>query len=464
MIKKILDSRLPVLVYNPTRTFDRAYFDAIAAAGALPVFDTEFFPLEERRSILGELAGAGYLFGLRIHVGDTELINTLRERHLPTLNLIVFSYRESRELEAFRFAGTEYRHVLEVTDMEINHLIDPVEPQGLIVRGFEAPGRNAKTTSFILMQWYLGNTERAVIVHGGVGWHTAAGLFAAGVSAVALDDQLWLTDECPLAPQYKETVSTLSENDSVEIGETLGAGYRFFAKLGTRIVKTLSQKESTLFGSPDAAALLYNEIASHMVPLSLAPESAVQSLFFCGQDGVFARHFVKKSTSVRDVLPEFYKNAGAMLSLVDRHDPLHRDSPLAREHGTALPIVQGPMANVSDSPAFAAQVHQAGALPFIAMGSLPAALIDPVLGRTKELIPAFGAGLIGIETFNKTIKNHLDLVKKHGVPLALFAGGIPSQVNELEALGIKTYLHTPAEKMLKNAIEQGNRRFILEGT
>ncbi|MDZ7664000.1 MAG: beta-ketoacyl synthase N-terminal-like domain-containing protein [Desulfotignum sp.] len=45
----------------------------------------------------------------------------------------------------------------------------------------------------------------------------------------------------------------------------------------------------------------------------------------------------------------------------------------------------------------------------------------------------------------------------------MFAGGIPSQVRDLEAAGTKTYLHTPSVPMMENAIKSGCVRFIFEG-
>ena len=139
------------------------------------------------------------------------------------------------------------------------------------------------------------------------------------------------------------------------------------------------------------------------------------------------------------------------------------DSALARSHGTRYPIIQGPMANVSDTPEFSLKVLEAGGLPFLALASLPADLAETILAGGKEKLPCFGAGLIGIETFNQTIDQHLDLVQQYKVPFALFAGGIPSQIKTLEAVGTKAYLHTPSMTMLENAIANGCRRFIFEG-
>ena len=42
MIRRILNSRLPLMVHNPVKVFDIKYFKEIFNSGALPVFDTEF--------------------------------------------------------------------------------------------------------------------------------------------------------------------------------------------------------------------------------------------------------------------------------------------------------------------------------------------------------------------------------------------------------------------------------------
>ncbi|MFU8769397.1 MAG: beta-ketoacyl synthase N-terminal-like domain-containing protein, partial [Desulfotignum sp.] len=86
-----------------------------------------------------------------------------------------------------------------------------------------------------------------------------------------------------------------------------------------------------------------------------------------------------------------------------------------------------------------------------------------MLSKGKEKVPNCGAGLVGIEAFNPMVHKHLDMVKKYKIPYALFAGGIPSQVRDLEAAGTKTYLHTPSVPMMENALKSGCVRFIFEG-
>lgn len=464
MIKRILDSRLPLMVYNPPAAVDTAYFASIHQAGGLPVLDTEFLALDTVVREMEALEKQGILFGIRMQLTDTELIAVLEQRHFRHLDLVVFSCRTAADLDGFGFEHNRYKFFIEIFDIDSADHLASVSPHGLVIRGSEAPGRGSRYSAFVLMQWYLENTDLPLFIHGGVGWHTAAGLFAAGASGVVLDNQLYLTRQAPVAATFKDTITKIEENDSVVIGSALGAPYRFFSKLGTRITKDLKTREAALKGNPAAEASLYNIISDHMTSLNDPAAEPLQSLFYLGQDAVFAKHFTKTSPDAGGVIEAFFQNVGNCLDRIDEHDPMQAGTALAEEHGTRYPVIQGPMANISDTPEFARRVLTGGALPFFAMGSLPEDLTEKMLSAGKQAVDRFGAGMIGIETFNKTIDSHMAQVKKHNVPFALFAGGIPSQILELEENGTRAYLHTPSMMMLENALSSGCRRFIFEGS
>ncbi|MDJ0802606.1 MAG: beta-ketoacyl synthase N-terminal-like domain-containing protein, partial [Desulfobacterales bacterium] len=464
MITRLVSSRLPVMAYHPPKVCDTAYMQALDRAGALPILDSEFLTNTEIIQTLDHLSGMDLLFGLRLPVANQALVDYLDRNPLANLELIVFTYRTQDELQRFRFDNRDYKFALELVDIKLDQEIERIAPHGLIVKGMEAPGRVSRNSAFIILQWYLENLDLPVFVHGGVGRHTAAGLFAMGAHGVVLDNQLYLAEEAPLDASYKELLRGLEEKDSTIVGHSLEAGYRFFAKLGTRCVKTLRDQEIQLADVADADEMLYREIEKGFARLDETSETPVQSLFYLGQDAVFARHFAAMGTDVATMIRELFLHIGTQLGAVDVHDPLQADSALAREHGTRYPIMQGPMANVSDNADFGAAVFANGGLPFFALGNLPADLADNILKNGQEKVARFGAGMIGIEAFNQTIAHHLASVKKYAVPFALFAGGIPSQVKELEAGGTKTYLHTPSLSMLENAIDKGCRRFIFEGS
>ncbi|MCP3952854.1 MAG: acyltransferase domain-containing protein, partial [Desulfobacterales bacterium] len=464
MIKRLLDSRLPLMVYNPPLVADTDYFESIHKAGGLSVLDTEFMPHESVRREIDELERRGILFGLRLRLTDAALIETIKARQFQYLDLVVFSYRQAGELRGLTFDHTRYKFFIETIDIDCVDALESLSPHGLVIRGSEAPGKGSRYSAFILMQWYLENTRFPLFIHGGVGWHTAAGMFAAGANGIVLDNQLYLTAQAPVDARFKNTILKIEENDSTVIGRTLPCQYRFFSKLGTRIVKDLKSREAGLKETQNPDDALYSEIAKNMTALDDSTAEPLQSLFYLGQDAVFAKHFVKASDDIGDVLKDFFETIGRRLGLIDDHDPMRAGTALAREHGTRYPIMQGPMANISDTPEFARRILDAGALPFFALASLPDDLTEKILSEGKKQVDRFGAGLIGIETFNKTIASHLAQVKKHQVPFALFAGGIPAQVLELEKAGTRAYLHTPSMMMLDNAIGSGCNRFIFEGS
>jgi NAD(P)H-dependent flavin oxidoreductase YrpB (nitropropane dioxygenase family) len=467
VITSLLNTKYPLIITHPPLVIDRDYFRAIAQSGALPLLDTEFMQEEDIIDTVRSMDKDLFAYGIKISVAQKPLLERLIQDKPVYLDLIVLTYDSPDQFTGFSCDSNGTPIFVEARDIDLPSSFSHFSPDGLILKGYEAGGRVSGYTAFILMQWYLEHADIPLFIHGGVGLHTAAGMMAAGVSGLVLDSQLYLCDEAPLSASFKDLIKTVTETDTSVVGETLGTPYRFFARLGTRIVKTLKETESRLVDTKNAASELYKEIKTAITPMDKPVTSPLQSLFYLGQDASFAASFLQNadgSRSITDVIRSFFLYIGQLLGDVDIHDPLIEHSPLAKEHGTRYPVIQGPMANISDNPAFAEAVYTGGGLPFFAMGNLPAHLSENMLSEGKKRVPRFGAGLIGIETFNRTIHTHLDQIKHHQVPFALFAGGIPAQVNELEKAGTKTYLHTPNMMMLDNAIENGCKRFIFEGT
>ena len=462
MIRRILNSRLPLMVYNPVKVFDIKYFNEIYTAGALPVLDTEFLAHEDILQRALQLSLEPISFGIRLFSQDRELVEKIKQKQMTNLDLIICPLSKNDTPADFsNFSDTKI--ILEIKDIHINDKIKEISPHALILKGNEAGGKVSKYSSFILMQWYLKNTSYPLFIHGGVGKYTAAGMFAAGVSGLVLDSQLLMADEAPVSKNFKTLLGMLDESDSTDITYNGDDIYRVFAKLGTKIVKDLKIRAVELGTDPDGKEKLYETIAAHMTAFDREDAQYIQSLFYLGQDGVFAKDFVKESTCLGDIISGFFKTIGENLNFIDGHDPIKPDSAFAKDQGTKFPLIQGPMANISDSSEFANKVLEHGALPFFAVGSLPEFLADKMLKDGAQKVPVFGAGLVGIEAFNPMVKKHLEMVIKYKAPYALFAGGIPSQVAELEKAGTKTYLHTPSVSMMENAIKSGCRRFIFEG-
>jgi acyl transferase domain-containing protein/NAD(P)H-dependent flavin oxidoreductase YrpB (nitropropane dioxygenase family)/acyl carrier protein/NAD(P)-dependent dehydrogenase (short-subunit alcohol dehydrogenase family) len=463
MLRKVCSTSHPLIVYNPSGVFDQDYFQHCAEAGAFPVFDTEFISDEDVISHLSVLAERGFLFGIRIAADRIDLINRLNSNPVPNCEKTVIYYNRIYDLAQFNPVNSGYPIIIEVTDIDINDILEGVAPEALILKGIEAQGKVSSYTSFVLLQWYAEKTEYPFFVHGGAGYFTAAGMFAAGASGIVLDSQLYLAEECPVSEQIRNVLSNLEESDSTVLTDSSGTKRRFFSKLGTKIVKDLKLKEESGFYN-DKDISLYDEIESHYSPVDGIKDNPAQKLFYLGQDAVFAKYFVKKSAKISEIISDLFSHIEHAISMIDSHDPVVENSLLAAEHGTRYPIVQGPMANISDNAAFAAKIYENGALPFMAVGSLPSDIAENMLSSVKKDLPKFGAGMIGVPAFNKHLADHMEIVKKNKIPFALFAAGNPSLIKELEAAGTKAYLHTPSMPMLANAVSAGCRRLIFEGT
>ncbi|MFQ5843342.1 MAG: beta-ketoacyl synthase N-terminal-like domain-containing protein, partial [Thermodesulfobacteriota bacterium] len=122
------------------------------------------------------------------------------------------------------------------------------------------------------------------------------------------------------------------------------------------------------------------------------------------------------------------------------------------------------MARVSETPAFAYQVVQKGALPLLALGEMPAREVETLLQETRTLLKdnAWGVGLLGFlppDLYKEQVKVVID----HHPPFALIAGGLPNQARELEQEGISTYLHVPSPGLFRMFLDNGMERFVFEG-
>ncbi len=148
-----------------------------------------------------------------------------------------------------------------------------------------------------------------------------------------------------------------------------------------------------------------------------------------------------------------------------RVEPLAPGGGVAATTGAAYPVVQGPMTRVSDRAAFAAAVAGGGGLPFLALALLRGETeVRPLLTETAELLGdrPWGVGVLGFVP--KDLRDEqLAVIRDVRPPLALIAGGRPSQAQGLEEVGIRTFLHVPAPGLLERFLKDGARRFVFEG-
>ena len=176
-----------------------------------------------------------------------------------------------------------------------------------------------------------------------------------------------------------------------------------------------------------------------------APTTCSAQLLPVGQDGSFAAGLADRFVTVGGVVPAVDAAIVDHLAAAAEHDPLAPGQGIAASLGIERPIAQGPMTRVSDRPAFAAAVADGGGLPFLALALMRGPEVRALLAEAHELLAGrpWGVGILGFVP-PELRDEQLAVLRELPPPVALIAGGRPSQAAPLEAEGVATYLHVPS--------------------
>ena len=308
---------------------------------------------------------------------------------------------------------------------------------GVIAKGCEAGGRIGDETTFVLVQRLIGELDVAVWAQGGIGEHTAAACIAGGAAGVVLDTQLALLRESSLPAEIQAAIAVMDGSET-----TVVAGHRVYTRPDLPIAKP------SVF---DPARLGGDGLATSFLPV--------------GQDGAIARSLAKRYRTLAQLVAGIRASIARHLALAAEHRPLAAGAPFAAAHGLRYPIAQGPMSRVSDRARFAESVAAAGGLPFLALTLMTGPEVRDLLTETAALLGdrPWGVGILGFVP-PEIREQQLAVMREIAPPIALIAGGRPSQAHPLEAQGTQTYLHVPSPGLLDLFLRDGARRFVFEGS
>lgn len=442
---------------------------AIAAsrAGEIGIIDLEHVENEqEGLDAISKLARyAKKDCGIKLHGGDAPFATRIISK-LPRQVDVAILTCDGMEMHHKLIQLLKDKNVtvfLEVTSLDQACFGNTMGVDGLIAKGNEAGGLVGEETGFILLQRLLKNTSLPVWIQGGIGLHTAAACYAAGAAGVVLDMQLALTRESTLPETVKTVIAHMDGSETICIGNEIGRICRTYSRSGLPILQDLSTVVNTLATDPRPRPEILAGFRQEIKTRAGWGDPG-QHLWLLGQDTAFAAPLAQRFHTVGGVLDGFRQAITSHVRTAKMLRPLGEVSSLARSHGTRYPIVQGPMARISDTPAFAARVAEEGALPFLAISMLDAQEIREILEETKRLLGnrPWGVGILGFISPD-LLQKQLDVIGNYKPPFALIAGGRPDQSHALEKEGIRTYLHVPSPGLLRIFIESGVRRFIFEG-
>lgn len=326
------------------------------------------------------------------------------------------------------------------------------EIDGYILKGHECGGLVSEQTTFILLQEFSRKTDLPLHARGGISPETAAAAAVGGAVGVVLDDQILLLKESPLTDVgQRRRIKGFSGSETLQVEAPDGGLYLrgLDAPGGTRSAEFTAR----LRVKPGAMERLAQSFS--WAPGAVAP--AGQGLALCQAMADRFRTLGRLIQAIRrgiDTLPA---------QAADRK-VLAEGSALAEFFGTRYPIIQGPMTRVSDVSDFFLKVAEGGALPFAALALLRGDHTGALLKETDALLGdrPWGVGMLGFAD-TKVLKPQIDEVFKIKPKFAIIAGGRINQVMDFEAQGIATFVHTSTAGIIRNYLDEGARRFIIEG-
>jgi acyl transferase domain-containing protein/NAD(P)H-dependent flavin oxidoreductase YrpB (nitropropane dioxygenase family) len=329
------------------------------------------------------------------------------------------------------------RVLVQVTSLEEARAAVAAGASGVIAKGCEAGGRIGDETTFVLLQRLVAALAVPVWAQGGIGEHTAAACIAGGAVGVVLDSQLALVRESSLPADIQAAIGAMDGSETAIL-----SGHRVYTRPDLPVARQ---------GTLDLAKLGADDLASNILPL--------------GQDGAFARPLAKRYPTAAQLVHGIRAAIDHHLALATAHQPLAAGAPFAAAHGLRYPIAQGPMSRVSDRARFAEAVATAGGLPFLALTLMTGAEVRELLRETKALLGdrPWGVGILGFVP-PEIREQQLAVMREIAPPIALIAGGRPSQASPLEAQGTASYLHVPSPGLLDLFLKDGARRFVFEGS
>ncbi|MGC8640896.1 MAG: SDR family NAD(P)-dependent oxidoreductase [Isosphaeraceae bacterium] len=440
-----------VLVATPQGLDGSALVIAADRAGALGILDAS--RLEFRTSVLARLREFGVRsFALRVCPGrvSEEWLAVAGESLVAVVCPASCWERE---------APTNFRRIRDYGPRVLCEVVSAAQAEraladgadGLIAVGQEAGGCVGGDSAFILLQSILALTDRPVWVRGGIGPRVAAGCIAAGAAGVVLEGAVLLARESPLPEQVRAQISAWDGSESIVIEPVEGPAIRVYAPPRSPILNEL--RAAAAEGGNAWSCLLEQKVGWSR-----------DQAWSVGQDSALAADLARRFVTVGGIVQATLKAMKEGVEGAAEARPLAENSPLARSHGTSLPILQGPMTRVSDVAPFAEAVAREGGLPFVALALLKRPEVERLLAETAASVGGrpWGVGLLGFAPPSLR-QEQLAAVSAARPPFALIAGGRPDQAVELEQHGITTYLHVPSPGLLDQYLRAGARAVVLEG-
>ena len=470
-ILKILTNKIPIWGYSPKGISNSSFSIKISQGGGIGLVDFEGLNSNQYKKVLETLYSSlspDYIWGIRIP--NKEILNLIDFHDIVPIIICAFS-PDSHDVKKMQ----ENSHLLLSEVCYLEEAYEKAEWSDLfLVKGNEAGGMVGTKNSFILIQEFH-KAGLFFIIQGGLGVFNISSALIGGALSVVLESQLFLFPECQLSPEFKEYIKTIKESDNYLVLETSRYNYRLIGKLANksiRSIKEIEEKELTNLqgelsaGNENLKNNFYRKIIDIEKKFHLYSDPDPKHSWLPSDQGIcFANYILSTFNNLGNFLDSIPKIIQDQLKTIKVNWPFAKNSNFAQQFNITYPIIQGPMANISDQLTFAQLVAKKGALPIFALGGLLGEEADSLLAAAASDLSEmpYGCGIIGLEVVKSRREQHLKSISKYGPKITLLAAGSINQGVQIKKLGNTTLIHTPALAMFKEAIKKKLQYTILEG-
>ncbi len=292
----------------------------------------------------------------------------------------------------------------------------------VIGRSFEVAGPSRECSSFVLFQLLSSESRHPFYLHGNTGYDLFQAYLALGVSGIVLPEDQFNQDKG---------------------AET----FRF------PLVGDASLRLRVKGGAPEAVALRER---LQTAGLNLLAETFADGMWDSQLDDLL-------SSENRPRINEYIKLAELSPRSPAGDAYFYPDNAAARQLHCSLPIVQGAMANISRSPAFAKAVFEAGAFPVMALAGLSVEHTCTLLRETAALGIPFGAGIVSVSEDTAALELIIECLEETSPALVVLAAPQLDHVQRLLRTELNLAVHAPNGAMFRVLYDMGVRTFIIEG-
>jgi acyl transferase domain-containing protein/NAD(P)H-dependent flavin oxidoreductase YrpB (nitropropane dioxygenase family)/acyl carrier protein len=382
-----------------------------------------------------DLASTDKLFahgwGVRVNINIDHTLFDQGYNNLQSVIIVIDSgnlqiEKLSSLINLIKTKNSNAQIFIEITELDNVIKIQKLEFNGLVVSGNDSGLIYSESSSFILFQKIkLLVKDKMILVKGGIGKFSSVGFLLAGADAVILESELYAFSELKLSSVCYDLINKKNPKDK-------NKKYIGFERL--------------------------EEISNRVITGKIKIQDELSCI---GNESLLARYLIQER-GVNQLISSIYSYFDEAVAILTGDYPISENSELSNRLGSKLPIVQGPMAWVSDNYEFAKDISNKGGFPVFATGTMEIDEIKKLLNKVRNKFK-YGVGLIGFENY-ELMEAQIQTLIHYEPEAVILAGGSPSQTEMCRKYFKNVFVHVPSPRLINAFVDSGHKQLIFEGS